>query len=142
MPLMLDYDPGRIDISTKIRNQYFPNSYENPVTNMENLTLLYSDRVYFHAAKKAATLHSHYAPVFFYYFSYKSEMSFFSLFKAVLPAPSDFFPPEIKIAADVTKDLFWKYVVGSSTPKYGSVCYVYLKNCFKNPLLNCGSISI
>jgi hypothetical protein len=109
---MLDYNSSESEVSQKIRKHYFGNFKGKYLAeDVENITKLYSDRVYFHATHKAAMYHSVHAPTYLYFYSYPGEYSFFSLFKAVMPRHEDLIPPELKIAADVAKDLFQKYVM-------------------------------
>jgi len=123
MPLMLDYNSSETKVSDKVRKYYF-GSFKGKylAEDVERITQVYSDRVYFHATHKAASYHSLHAPTYLYYYSYPGEYSFFSLFKAVMPRPEDIIPPELKIAADVAKDIFQKYVMmkNSGNPYTGN----------------------
>lgn len=133
MPIMLDYDRSKTNVSSKIRNYYFGNfrgKYLTEDTYIENITNIYSDRVYFHATRKAALYHAKYAPTYLYYYSYPGQFSFFSLFKAVMPRYEDVFAPEIKIGIDVAKDMFKKYVMRSSPQdKLGNI-YIYSSSIY------------
>jgi len=112
VPLMLDYDKNRVDVSQRIKDYYFGKFKGRYFPeDVKNMTDLYSHRVYFHATEKAVRMHSQYAPAYLYYYTYPGEFSFFSLFKAVMPSHEDFIPPEIRIAMDIAKDLFKKYVL-------------------------------
>lgn len=114
MPAMLDYDKQLVNVSEKIREYYF-GKFKGKyfAEDVQNITSIYSDRVYFHATQKAALLHAKYAPVFLYFYTYPGDFSFFSLFKAVMPRHEDMIAPEIKIAVDIAKDLFKKYIMKS-----------------------------
>ncbi|CAL8073942.1 unnamed protein product [Orchesella dallaii] len=113
IPLMLDYDPTRYDISWKIKQYYFSQLAGKPIGDsaIANFTAMYSDRVYFLDSKRAAMLHAKHAPVYLYFYSYPGEVSFFRLFKAVMPSLGDIMAPELKIAMDVTKDFIRKYLL-------------------------------
>ncbi|XP_021945103.2 esterase E4 isoform X1 [Folsomia candida] len=105
MPLMLDYDKNRLEISEKIKQYYFGRfAGKYYAEDIRNITSIYSHRVYFHATQKAALLHSVHAPTFLYFYTYPGDFSFFSLFKAVMPRDGDIIAPEVKIAVEIAKD--------------------------------------
>lgn len=94
MPLMLDYDKNRLEISEKIKQYYFGRfAGKYYAEDIRNITSIYSHRVYFHATQKAALLHSVHAPTFLYFYTYPGDFSFFSLFKAVMPRDGDIIAP-------------------------------------------------
>lgn len=111
----MDYDKGRVDVSNKIKDYYFGKfTGKYFPEDVRNITSLFSDRVYFHATQKAATLHSAHADTYLYLYTYPGDFSFFSLFKAVMPRHEDFLAPEIKIAIDIAKDFLKKLIKKSS----------------------------
>lgn len=122
---MLDYDPKRLDISQKIKENYFRNSADKPLADatIANLTQLYSDRVYFLDSRKAALLHAKHAPVYLYFYSYPGEISFFRLFKAVMPSHADIMAPELKIAVDVGKDFIKRYILRQPVKYIDAPCH-------------------
>lgn len=122
---MLDYDPKRVDISRRIKQHYFKSLVGKPLQDsaIANLTQLYSERVYFLESRKAALLHAQHAPVYLYYYSYPGDISFFRLFKAVMPTHRDYIAPELKIAIDVGMDIFRKYFLRQSVQYMDAPCH-------------------
>jgi hypothetical protein len=123
IPLLLNFDDTSTstnDAALKIRDFYFPKG-GSPTSrsNFQNLTDMFSDRMYFLSTKHAAELHSKFAPVHLYYFDFKTTGSVLKLVEATQQRNSRIIPAEVQIVSYIVESWLAENVFGNERPFYG-----------------------
>jgi len=131
IPYLQYYDSSRSDVNEALRKEYFtstPFSTDYPSV-LKNFTVMMSDGHFYHSINKAVKYHSKSAPVYYYYYDYRSSVpSLYSTFKAV--DPTDKLHSKILVASSIFKDYF-RYYLGYRGPhEYGetSLLHVHFMN--------------
>ncbi|CAL8073931.1 unnamed protein product [Orchesella dallaii] len=122
-PRFLNYDPENTDISERIRQYYFGEGRTaNPGDDLESLTQMFSDGLYYHSLKYSAVRHARFAPVYLYFYTYESKAlpNTYSLVRAV--RPDDWTPSEVQVATSVTHDMMKKRSRSTGAHEWG-VCH-------------------
>jgi carboxylesterase type B len=122
VPILLHYDPARKDISEKIREYYFKNS-TTISSDVATLTKMISDGIFFHATHWTAKLHSKWAPVYLYYYTYRSSLpSVYSAMGAIKNS-DDRDVSGIKLVNAIIRDFLRQYFQQSKYPKRFGPCH-------------------
>jgi hypothetical protein len=123
VPLMLMFDSSRKEVGQSIRKHFFND--HKPLTSdlggfLKNFTQMMSEGHFYQGVHKSAKYHSKSAPVYLYYYDYRSSLpSLYSAFRAV--NPKDFLHSKIKLAGAIIHD-YYKYLMGYPGPhEYGKV---------------------
>ncbi|XP_035716357.1 venom carboxylesterase-6-like [Folsomia candida] len=109
-PIFAHFDPNKTDVSDRLRQYYFGGSrYLNPGYDLENLTQLVSDGVYFHPTHWTAIRHARHSPTFLYFFTYQPVRfpSICSAYRAL--RPDSWFPAQLKVVGAVVQDAARNY---------------------------------
>jgi len=124
LPLLLNFDenPASPDVPAKIRDFYFGNSSPTARASFQNLTNMFSDRMYFLPTHKASEIHSQFAPTYLYYFDYRTFGSILKLVEATQGRTSArILPAELRIARYFVESWVNENLFGMERPFYGKV---------------------
>lgn len=72
-PNFFYYDKARTDLTSEIRQFYLQDSVADPLRFMDkfqNITDIFTDRLYAHATRETAKIQAKFSPVYLYYFTY------------------------------------------------------------------------
>lgn len=122
LPKLLRYDDDNLEksriVAQKIREFYFGDGLPSDPQLFQNLTNMFSDRMYYLPNYNAIQLQSPQSPVYAYYFDYKTTGSVFKVVEAVEPTLK-IVPPELQIAGHFVKSWINENVFGVERPFYG-----------------------
>jgi carboxylesterase type B len=124
LPRLLNYNPKDEAAAWKIRKYYFGDSSRSIQNQLQNLTNLFSDKMFFSPTKKAADIHSRFAPTYLYYFTYRTPVTVYDLIRGVTPA--GFLPPEIEIVGHMTRSWIESNVFRMKTGMEGKKNYFFI----------------
>lgn len=101
-----------------IRREYFYTPIGS-TSSIQNLTNMFSDKLFFLPSHKAAMLQSRHSPVYMYYFNFQTKFTLGKL--AAATGEKSVVRPEVQIAAEVARSWFTEYLLGFKRPFYGNL---------------------
>jgi len=145
-PLLNFYDPGQVEVSEKIKEQYFTGGNFAAMDRhsfLANFTQMMSDSWFFYGIQQAANYHLNLKSkqktlVYLYFYDYQASSvpGSYSLMKAV--RTDDWLPAELKVAWSIFKDLFVAYFGFHGPHEYGACHADDLFQLFKVDLFEIG----
>lgn len=128
--MLCNDDPS---LSAKIKDFYFGKKKENMKqkhqigwNELENLTNMYSDRLFLSCAREAAILHARYAPVHMYYYTYKPEIGFGYIVETL----TGNIPLQLEIILGYLKFHLYRDVLKWPLNDYGMPLFIFYSNTY------------